>query len=256
MKFNIPKNLLTIGDAKTSKGEKLGFKTAILYMSPHNQNESGVNLCPFATKGCSAACLYTAGRGKFSNVKAARINKSHYFINAQITFLNQVVKEIAKLSKKYGTTLAVRLNGTTDVRYSKLKIEGKNIFELFPHVRFYDYAKNPNIVTDSLNYKNYSVTFSRAEEVKNQKVAKDFFTQGTANVATVLSVNLYKSIFASDDIAEVNFGGLNFVNGDLSDLRFLDSSNSLVCLKAKGDAKKDTSGFVIQTMDQLLREFK
>jgi len=35
------------------------------------------------------------------------------------------------------------------------------------------------------------------------------------------------------------------VNGDVSDLRFLDPNNSIVGLKAKGKAKTDMSGFVL-----------
>ena len=45
----------------------------------------------------------------------------------------------------------------------------------------------------------------------------------------------------------IYFKGREVVNGDESDLRFLDKSNVIVGLKAKGKAKKDTSGFVIQT---------
>ena len=37
------------------------------------------------------------------------------------------------------------------------------------------------------------------------------------------------------------------VNGDESDLRFLDPRNSIVGLKAKGKAKKDTTGFVVNS---------
>jgi len=36
-------------------------------------------------------------------------------------------------------------------------------------------------------------------------------------------------------------------DGDQSDLRFLDPTGVVVALKAKGKAKKDTSGFVIQS---------
>ena len=254
-KFKVPAKLLTIGDAKTSKGEKLGYKTAILYMSPHTQNTTGINLCPFATEGCALACLYTAGRGKFSNVKAARINKSEYFINDRNTFLSQLFKEVAKLSKKYGKSLAIRLNGTTDIRFAKFKINGKNIFETYPNVTFYDYTKNPNIVNDSLEIANYKVTFSRAETEKNQKWAWLFGKEKKANIATVVSTKLFKQIFP-DDQKESFIGFLNLINGDLSDLRFLDDPNSIVLLKAKGDAKKDSSNFVINNLVELLNEFE
>lgn len=50
-----------------------------------------------------------------------------------------------------------------------------------------------------------------------------------------------------EEIPDMN--GLNkrlFVDGDRHDLRFLDPKGSIVCLKAKGQAKNDTSGFVIR----------
>jgi len=44
-----------------------------------------------------------------------------------------------------------------------------------------------------------------------------------------------------------NFHGFNVINGDLTDLRYFDPVNVVVGLKAKGDAKKDTSGFVVKS---------
>ena len=41
------------------------------------------------------------------------------------------------------------------------------------------------------------------------------------------------------------FLGRPVINGDKDDLRFLDPKNVIVGLYAKGKAKKDTSGFVI-----------
>ena len=68
MNYTIPKNLLSKGitNAKTVKND---IKTFILYLAPHKQNAKGVNICPAASNGCVAACLYSAGRGKFSNVQ-------------------------------------------------------------------------------------------------------------------------------------------------------------------------------------------
>ena len=92
--------LLTVGDAKTSKGEKLGYVTAILYLAPHKI--SGKNLCPHASAGCADACLYTAGRGRFSNVQNARIKKARFFIEDRVNFMDQIKDEIKKLFKKHG----------------------------------------------------------------------------------------------------------------------------------------------------------
>ena len=44
-----------------------------------------------------------------------------------------------------------------------------------------------------------------------------------------------------------SFGGSATLDGDKDDLRFLDAPHSIVALYAKGDAKKDASGFVIDT---------
>ena len=41
------------------------------------------------------------------------------------------------------------------------------------------------------------------------------------------------------------YKGYQVVNGDEHDLRFLDPRNSIVGLKAKGKAKTDYSGFVL-----------
>jgi len=41
------------------------------------------------------------------------------------------------------------------------------------------------------------------------------------------------------------FKGRQVINGDDYDMRFLDEPNRVVGLKAKGQARKDTSGFVI-----------
>ena len=46
---------------------------------------------------------------------------------------------------------------------------------------------------------------------------------------------------------QIHFKGREVVNGDETDLRFLDKQNVIVGLKAKGKARHDMSGFVIHT---------
>ena len=71
------KKLLSFNNAKTVKGEKYGFKTYILYMSPHTQNSLGKNICPNASNGCAKACLYKSGFGGiYTSVQAGRIAKT------------------------------------------------------------------------------------------------------------------------------------------------------------------------------------
>ena len=93
------KKLLNIdNNAKTVKGQKYGFMTAILYLAPSNQ--SGFNVCPQASKGCKRACLYTAGHGAYDSVKQGRINKTLWYIQERKTFLDKLRKEINAFIKK------------------------------------------------------------------------------------------------------------------------------------------------------------
>ena len=103
-----------------------------------------------------------------------------------------------------------------------------NIFELFPNITFYDYTKNPNRKIDHIN--NYSLTFSRAED--NEQYIDTVMDKGQ-NVAVV-----FKSI-------PKTFKGYKVINGDETDLRFLDKTNRIIGLIAKGAAKTDTTGFTV-----------
>ena len=150
-------------NAKTSKNTEYGYLTGILYLAPYKL--SGVNLCPMAEKaGCVNGCLYTAGRGVFNNVQQARLNRSKLFNSDQNAFMRQLVDEIGELSrkaKKLGIKAAVRLNGTSDIQWEKIKFKWFNkdqtIFDIFPNVQFYDYTKIPN---RSNLPDNYDLTFS------------------------------------------------------------------------------------------------
>jgi hypothetical protein len=234
--FYIPQNLLTTQNAKTVKGEKEGVSTYIMYLAPFTQNATGKNVCSHATKGCSESCLFTAGRGKFNNVKKGRTNKANYFFAERQTFLNQLHKEIARIQRKHakkGTEFAIRLNGTSDLSWEKLKVtaEGKSLIELFPSVQFYDYTKNYNRFKNALP-SNYHLTFSRAES--NESKSLEILDKGN-NVAVV---------FNSKELPKT-WKGFKVVDGDKNDLRYKDEQNVVVGLYAKGDAKKDTTGFVV-----------
>lgn len=85
-------------DAKTSKGTSLGYLTGIMYLAPYKT--VGYNTCPFATKGCSQACLYSAGRGRFYSVTRARIIKTLAFLHDTELFYNSICKSIIHLNKK------------------------------------------------------------------------------------------------------------------------------------------------------------
>jgi hypothetical protein len=246
-------------DAKTKKGTSYNYLTAILYLAPSNEAGRG-NLCPHASEGCRSACLFTAGRGAFSNVRTARINKTLRWFDDRRSFLGDIVSDIAKLEsycKRHGFRPAVRLNGTSDIPWENVVLpdQGGNIMAEFPAVQFYDYTKNPKRAVKAGRGEmpaNYSLTFSRSENNRRQ-VAEVIHAGG--NVAAVYSRERWERFTWSmkgfargimHPMPERYFSdGPKIFNGDQTDLRFLDPSGVVVALKAKGDAKGDTSGFVI-----------
>ena len=231
------KKLLGVSNAKTSKGEDMGYLTGILYLAPSDM-VSDVNVCKFASKGCRKACLFSAGRGKFNSVIDARIKKTEFFRDDKKSFFYSLEKEVNRVIRKAnrdGLTPVIRLNGTSDIRYEYWKNEsGLNIFELFPHVQFYDYTKDfKREKALSGQWSNYHLTFSVNESPANKKQAWKLLNKGV-NVAMVFR----------NDLPEL-FNGYRVIDGDRHDLRFLDTKGVIVGLKAKGEAKKDQSGFVM-----------
>lgn len=229
--------LLSTGNPKLLKGEKKGYMSFVLHLSP--ADVSGYETCPKRTAGCSSACLNTAGRGgiykkgESTNViQQARIRKTKQFFETRDVFLKDLVADIKlgiKQAEKKGYIPAFRLNGTSDLSWEKYDVgNGKNIFETFPDVQFYDYTKVRNRKVSTL--KNYHLTFSKAD---GNDMDVRLVASAGMNVAAVFK-----------EIPET-YLGRPVINGDETDLRFLDPKGVVVGLKAKGKAKKDTSGFVI-----------
>jgi hypothetical protein len=230
----MPKKLLSPGstNAKTAKNE---MKTFILYLMPYNQNSEGRNLCPHASKGCAAACLVSAGRGSFSNVIKARVNKTELFIKNKLAFLNKLADEITQetaKAKRGGYRVAFRLNGTSDVDfiYMLKKYGFLDIETLQPHSVFYDYSKTIHKAIRYKSHPNYTVTFSRAED---NAVQTALAIKHGINVAAVFN-----------ELPKV-WHGVEVVDGDKSDLQMLKYNGVILGLKAKGAARKDTTGFTI-----------
>lgn len=239
-------NLFTkaASSAKLAKNLKFTkYESYILYMSPATMAFDFIGrrgtLCPFASDGCKAACLNTAGRGRFSSVANARLRKALYFITYRDVFVAHVFSEVAKLRAKAiknKTKLVIRLNGTTDINWMQPTHNGANIFDTFKDVQFYDYTKNLQYALKAnAGYKNYNVTFS-ASEVNHLQVGAAL--DADINVAMVFNAPV------------TTWQGDKVINGDDHDLRFLDGKferGVIVGLTAKGNAKKDKSGFVRST---------
>ncbi len=217
-------------DAKTVKGIKYGYLTGILYLAPHNS--SGINVCPNASAGCIASCLYSAGRGAFNSTKEARVRKTNRLFNDKDAFFLDLVKSIEALKRKAARldlVPVVRLNGTSDLPWERMQIAGKSVIDWFPEIQFYDYTKSINRLLKA-RPKNYHLTFSASETNLDEQLAA---LDSGYNVAVVFhkAPDLYHQY--------------NVEIGDDSDLRFLDQPNVVVGLTPKGKARRDATGFVL-----------
>ena len=230
-------------DAKTIKGNGDNYITAIQYMKPYKT--LNVNLCAMAeTAGCIDPCLNVAGRGQMTSVQVAREKKAIRFITARADYMGQLVKDIERFSRwaeKKGLKPAIRLNGTTDIRWENIRVtrdgvEYAHIFDAFPRVQFYDYTK---IANRDLSIANYHLTFSYSA------ANPVYLRQLDKALARGMSVAV---VFRDKENIPTQFLGMRTVDGDKNDMRFLDPARVVVALYAKGKAKHDTSGFVVDNV--------
>ena len=230
--------LLSTANPKIQKGTKLGYLSFILHLAPSTL--SGHNTCPKATAGCIASCLNTAGRGGMfkrgettNMIQQARIRKTNLFYADRAAFMSQLVKDIElaiKQAAKAGLTPVFRLNGTSDLSWEKYSVDGfDNIFARFPQVQFYDYTKILGRKVKGIE--NYFLIFSKADG-------------NDADVALAMAAGM--NVAAVFDRVPDTYNGVNVIDADEHDLRFLDPKGVVAGLKAKGRAKKDYSGFVIR----------
>jgi len=221
--------LLSTANPKIQKGTAKGYLSFILHLAPADL--SGREVCPKRTKGCTAACLNTAGRGgmfkrgETTNViQKARIRKTQYFFEHRNSFLQDLeadIRKAVKFAERQGLKPVFRLNGTSDLSWEKYYI-----IEKFPDVQFYDYTK---VLGRKISHlPNYHLTFSAADG--NDADVTKALAQGMS-VATVFD-QIPAGVYSADE----------------DDLRFLDPKGIVLGLKAKGRAKKDTTGFVRRTI--------
>lgn len=236
-------SLLSVNaDSKTVKGTKKGYLTGVMYLMPDDA------ICPVAKlAGCREACLVSAGRAAFTpGIGAARAGRTRLFFGNRDVFMSLLIVEIKALvrkAEKSGMIPAIRLNGTSDINWANVTHNGMNIFEQFPTVQFYDYTKSPAIVRAAASVGNWHVTASYSEaSVKYSSMITAAADKHGVNIAVVFRGKHMPATFL----------GRPVVNGDDTDLRFLDESGVVVGLKAKGQAKKDISGFVVDIPQGLI----
>lgn len=270
-KFGPPSFRIATGNtsnAKTRKPHRFKGRrilSGLIHLSPANR--SGYETCGGRTKGCTAGCLDTAGHGGIgvlirdgimlqdNDVQRARIRRTHLLFEAPAEFMRWTVRDLEALVKRAREHRAVpawRMNATSDIDWTVIPCTRngrtfRNIFEAFPSVHFYDYTKVRARMFAFLAGElpaNYSLTFSRAETKANQITAMQVLQAG-GNVAVVFSTRPGEAL---PDM----WNGHRVIDGDVHDFRFTDpraaagESGYVIGLRAKGYAKQDGFGFVVQ----------
>jgi hypothetical protein len=243
---------------KVAKNGKVDVLTAPLHLAPYNL--SGFQVCAQASVGCAAACLHTAGNPAYMAQKdASRKAKTVAYFKVRDAFMAVLFFEIAALERKAnqrGMECGVRLNATSDLPWErrKVNVNGTDVFlmDYFPEVQFYDYTKITKRATAFGKGKmpeNYHLTFSKTEDNDADCIK---VLEAGGNVAVVCSLPVYKTAKATGSLP-YPYDTPDAIDGDAHDYRPADGDRRgkilgglIVALKAKGDAKHDTSGFVLR----------
>lgn len=237
--------VLTGQSPKLVKGEKFNWLSAVLYMTP--ATFSGWNMCPMASAGCIATCLNTAGRGGMARrdatplanglpdntVQAARLERTRRFMTDRAAFLADIAEDcrtLVRVARRRGMRAAFRFNGTSDVAAARLPIWSELRSEIeAEQLTVYDYTKVPTYLDKAPPW--YHLALSRSER------------NASAVEAALASGNRVAVVFRSTP--PKRWQGWPVVNGDEHDLIFLHRGPVVLGLKAKGRAKRDTTGFVV-----------
>jgi hypothetical protein len=200
--------------------------TYILYLAPANQ--SGYEVCPMRTVECTEACLTESGHNRIdvkkNAINKARIKKTKLFFEERAFFMAWLVAEIEKAkadADSKGYTFSVRLNGTSDIEPTLFKHKGKNIFQLFDDVIFYDYTKVAKRFRLLDKYTNYDLTYSFSGH--NMFQCLELLSKGNGRVAMVFE----------GKVLPIEFMGYKVIDGDAYDMRHIDEQGVIVGLKFK-----------------------
>jgi hypothetical protein len=226
--------ILGTASAKTIKGQKIGMLTGIIYLVPD------ATICSMAKlAGCMIPCLATAGRGAFHTIQRQRQAKTDCFKTDQRAFMLSFAADVwalARAAKRRGMTPLVRPNGTSDILWENIEVcDGKNIFQLFPEVQFYDYTKHPARKLAGKTAGNYDLTYSFSGITPIAITHKGLLNPDNSRVAVV---------FHKRAEIPASFRGWPVVDGDNTDVRHIEPKTVVVALYSKGKAKRDFSGFV------------
>lgn len=226
--------LMTMLNHKTPKGEAAGYLSAILYLAPHDSG-GGKTVCPHSTAACREMCLAGAGMSGLRRQQAAKLARTQLYHDSPSEFLwgiNDDIRRLIEIAKREGVKPAVRLNGTSDIAWERvINMRDRG-------VTFYDYTKVPfehrrQDWTGSPS--DYHLTYSVGAPADIPR-ALEYLRAGHSIAVVVPEIVKHGLVGLETDV-----GGVfaHFVDGDLSDLRFLDPPSSIVLLKPKGHIRTD-----------------
>lgn len=229
-----PKKLLDTGAANTKvkKTQKLNGAVRIASLSMYPDDI----LCPWSkVANCRKLCLKSAGRGRFDNVRDARIAKKDYYHDAPEMFLNQLRRELSnfiKVCKRDNVQPVARLNVLSDVAWERHEIP-----QQFPDLFMYDYTKTAHRLGKTPD--NYALMFSYSAEPKYR-----------ASVRKALKTNVPLAVVFDQVPVGSMFLDREVINGDQSDLLNVQAGSVVVGLKYKRtDADQsdiDSSKFIVR----------
>jgi len=229
--------------SKLMKNQKVNMQyTYAIYLAP--ANTSGYNVCSNSTKECRLGCLATSGRqaieifSGIDNIKNARIKKTKLFYEHSEFFMQWLIAEIkaAKLkAEKDGYFFSARLNATSDIDWQNVRVNGANIFEIFPDVNFYDYTKNANKFINKPA--NYHLTYSFTG--RNWAQSKELLKRGI-NIAMVFNAKKESEL-------PTEYKGFSVTNGDLTDYRIADAKGIIIGLKWKRIANREAEQQILNS---------
>lgn len=233
--------------SKVERAGGLDVLTVVAYLAPDGVTPGGT-LCPWATDGCRSACLAeNTGRMSMGNVAPGRTRKALLWRLFPMHFVAGLQRELRRhvgRAARLGKAPAVRLNGTTDIRWERYR---GVLMDVFPQVSFYDYTKAPARARGlSSMPSNYVLCYSVSERAESLSEARRYIAAGHGAAIVVAGTSETKKaakVAAASVIDAGSYFGMPTSDGDAHDFRPADAG-TLAVLYAKGDALTDHSGFV------------
>lgn len=221
-------SLVTLPEGNAKLAKSVGYYNAGISLA--QAKLSGHNMCPASTPQCRGSCLGGTGRAEFTPlIEQIRINRTKLFATNISEFWRILLPELHKVDRaagRLGVNVAFRPNILSDQQWHRKLPE---LFEVFNHWQFYSYTKVKSKVRQAIDGElpdNYHVTYSWSERAKLADVRQ--YLKAGINVA----VPFYCKKTLKPTLP-TRWRGFDVIDGDESDLRFLDPEGVIVGLRVK-----------------------